>query len=62
MKNKYKKRGFVIGKWHADNEFGHLRIKKAISPAILDTNARNEHIGVVEISILEIKERAHCMY
>ena len=47
----------MIHSWHGDNEFNVQEIVNAITPAKLIPYARNEHVGEIEISIREIKER-----
>ena len=57
VKQRYKKRGFTLKKWHADNKFNKSDIIKIIMPATLETYAKNEHVGPIERSVREIKER-----
>jgi hypothetical protein len=60
IKHRYEMRGFTIGKWHVDNEFNKTIVEDAITPASLEPYARNEHVGPIEISIREIKQRTRC--
>ena len=57
IKNVYEKRGFMIQKWHVDGEFNNQQVANTIFPATLEVYSRNEHVGVIEQSIKEIKER-----
>ena len=58
VKNKYEKSDFKISQWHGDNEFDVIEMKNALLPATLEPYARGEHVGFIERSIREIKERA----
>ena len=57
VKDKYEKSGFKIMRWHGDNEFNIMQVRQAILPATLESYARGEHVGLIERSIREIKER-----
>lgn len=62
VKRKYEQRGFVIDRWHVDNEFNTQKLRDAILPAGLETYGRKEHVGYIEQSIRVIKERARSTY
>ena len=54
---KYLNKGFKISKWHRDNSFNCTGVEEAILPKKMNAYTRNEHVGPIEISIREIKER-----
>lgn len=51
----YNNRGFTVANIHADGAFECIR--EAVTPAILNINATDDHVGEVERSIRTIKER-----
>ena len=58
VKRKYEKRGFKIMRWHADSEFNNPNITEVLEPGLLEVYPNKEHVGFIERSIREIKERA----
>ena len=58
VKRKYLKRGFDIQYWHTNNEFNHNKVIETIEMEKLETYACEEHVGLIERSINEIKERS----
>ena len=56
----YKRRGFKITVWEADNEFDKEQIKDALSPAIVEIVGANDHVEHAEHLIQTIKERCRC--
>ena len=58
--NMYKRRGFLITKYHGDNEFNMDDLKEKLRPGILNICANEEHVHVIERSIRTIKERCRC--
>ena len=58
VKKKYNARGFYIERWHVDNEFAKDDLRTEVLPALLESYARNEHVGFIEESIRVLKERA----
>ena len=59
--NKYAKRGFEIHTCHGDNEFNIESLKENLEPTKLEIYASEEHVGLAENCIKNIKERARCI-
>ena len=45
-------------RWHADSEFNNPNITEILEPGLLEVYPNKEHVGFIERSIREIKERA----
>ena len=60
LKQTYKARVFEIDNIFGDNELYIQNLKISLLPTKLHTHAKDEHVGIVEISTLTIKERAIC--
>ena len=58
VKRKYEKRGFKVNRYHVESELDNPVIHDMAAPEILDIYANKEHVGFIERSIREIKERA----
>ena len=48
---------FLIQKWHVHGEFNNQQIANTVLPEKLEVYSRKEHVGIIEQSIKEIKER-----
>ena len=58
--NIYERRGFVITKYHGDNEFNMNDLRETIRLGILHICANEEHIHKIEMLIRTAKERCRC--
>ena len=56
----YHSRGFKLTIVHADGEFNIDTVRTVLLPAQLTIYAKNEHVSIVERSIITFKERCRC--